>query len=69
MTSKQTEPIDIKNTAYAIQMYVLAIKRRIKDPEVLRLGAKALLKLEQLKQQIGEISYDKSNRQGTKKNR
>ena len=50
--------IDIKDSAIAIQMYVSLIKSRVKDPEVLRMGSKVLLRLERLKRQVGECHKD-----------
>jgi len=64
-----TTPIDIKDTANAIAAYVLLIKRRVKDPEVLRMGSRLLLKLKQLKQQVGDVYYDKPDRERPEKDR
>lgn len=43
---------------------VLLIERRIKNPEIIRMGKKILLRLELMKQQMGELCYDKPDRNG-----
>lgn len=57
-TKLTAERIDIKDSVLAIQTYVGLIKRRVKDPEVLRMGSRLLLRMEQLKRQVGECYHD-----------
>lgn len=54
----KTQPIDIKDSALALQAFIKLIKRKCKDPEVHRLGSEAILRFEQLKHQVGECVKD-----------
>lgn len=60
--SDMIKPIDIKDSVNAIQAYVRLIERRIKDKEVLRMGKKVLLRMQVLKQQVGEVYYDQDRK-------